>query len=428
MNNEKKNKNKTKNNAYSTMILGFFLCFFMVGVYIVTNNISKSYALPVDIDAYDINKITTSTKMIAKNKQTGEVEYIPYNDQYDSNTYDPYFYTPGEGFFTIGEKFTGTVPVDEQSGLTYDFDMFCLEAVKGVPKTGVSYERNESSDSLIDEGIVYIINEAYKNIELKNNELTLSMEDYYNAQIAIWLYQELNKEQSEQFKQETCLATDTACEDRNITMQQLANTWNTISANHSAGAASTIWNYIVNAKNAKVSTAENAIKVTSGDIELKLTEDNNYYETGLIEVEVTTAVNTQFNGFNFVLNDQETAATVVDENGETITDYSTLANRKFKIRVPASSVKEGTTTTITGDFSGRFVKSSYLAYKVPNDNNYQVALLAASTTSTQTVPLKLEITVPDTGVDYSQYIYIIGAMVLVIGLTVIYVNTKAKEI
>ena len=426
-NENKKMKSKIKNNAYSTMILGFFLCFFMVGVYIVTNNISRSYALPIEIDAENISNITTSTQLLVTDNTTGEKTFVDYNDNIDTTRYTPSYYAPTPGFFTMGEKFRGNVTVGEQAGTTYSFDMFCLEAVKGVPKAGITYGRSEESDTLIDEGIIYIINKAYGSAELNNNNLELDMEDYYNAQIAIWIYQELNKENS--FATQVCQNNDETCQAANTTMTNLASTWNYVYANHASGAAAAIYNYVTEAQNVKNNTAaENAIKVVNGDIELSLTEDKNYYETGLIEVNVTTAVNTTFEGFNFVLNENEIAATVVDENGEVITDYSTLANKKFKIRIPASSVTEGTTKKITGDFSGKFIKSGYLAYKVANDDAYQIALLAAKTTTEKSVPLKLEITVPDTGVDYSQYIYIIGAMVLVIGLTVIYVNTKAKEI
>lgn len=445
MNSESK---KTKNKAYSTMILGFFLCFFMVGVYIVTNNISKSYALPIDLDAVDIENITTQTRQVGMDTNGNikyDAEYTSDGEGLTEKGYTPYFYQPETGFYSLGTKFVGSVAVGENAGTVYDIDMFCLESTKTIPYVGQNYSRNSDSDKLIDEGIIYIINKAYENAEFENNQLTLDMPDYYNAQIAIWIYQELNKtvpfdwcqipEGQGECERPAYLITNPdgpesqAFQRKVGTLTDLKNTWNAVKDDSS----NPITNYVNNALAVKNDTTENAIKVTSGDVELTLTEDKKYYETNLIEVAVTTAANTTFSGFNFVLNDQEVAATVVDENGETISDYSTLANKKFKIRISADSVREGATTKISGDFTGRFEKTAYLAYGLVGENgdvsgNYQKALLAQSTTTLKTVPLKLEISVPDTGVDYSQYIYIIGAMVLVIGLTVIYVNTKSKEI
>ncbi len=431
MNNEKSKNNRTKNNAYATMVLGFFLCFFMVGVYMITNTVSTSYALPTEIDAEDISEITTATQIILKNS-SGQIEFMERTDNFSlPSGYSYYGYQGANGYISLGEKFIGKVNITD-SGETYTIDMFCLEMLKGMPRAGKKYERDSASDNMIDEGITYIINKAYENVEVSNNTITLELGDYYNAQVAIWIYQELQRAKPFEWCQaDTCAApstpeAQTALQNNIDTLNTLRETWNSVQNSHASGSANAIYNYVIGAQAAAASTTENKIEIKSGDIELTLTDDKNYYETNLIEVGITTAVNTDFVGFNFIINDNEYNTSIVDEEGNTITDYSSLANKKFRIRIPASSVKEGTTAKISGDFSGKFLKDKYLAYKL--DSESQIALLATSTYSLKTVPLKLEITVPDTGVDYSQYIYIIGAMVLVIGLTVIYVNTKAKEI
>ena len=434
MNNEKQKNNKTKNNAYATMVLGFFLCFFMVGVYMITNTVSSSYALPTEIDAEDISGITTATQIILKNS-AGEIEYKEMTDDFTlPSGYSYYGYQGAPGYISLGEKFIGKVNTDPSSGAgsIYTIDMFCLQILKGMPRAGKNYTRDTASDRMIDEGITYIINKAYEDVVVSNDTITLGLEDYYNAQIAIWIYQELQRAKPFEWCQAVTCAPPATQEAQAAlqldvdTLRTLKETWNSVQTNHASGSANAIYNYVVGAQAAAASTSENKIEIKSGDIELTLTDDKNYYETNLIEVGITTAVNTNFAGFNFILEDNEFNTSIVDEEGNTITDYSSLADKKFKIRIPASSIKEGTTAKISGDFSGKFIKDKYLAYKLDSDS--QIALLATSTTSLQTVPLKLEITVPDTGVDYSQYIYIIGAMVLVIGLTVIYVNTKAKEI
>lgn len=429
---------KTKNKAFTTMILGFFVCFFMVGIYIITNNVSTSYALPISLDASNINEITTKTQKYYKNIQTDEIVTFDKGTQVDRNQYTDYGHSIAESteqrqYYTLGTKFVGTVNVDTST--VYQLDMFCLEILNDIPNAGEKYVRDTNYDKYIDEGIVYIINQAYKNVELNNDKLTLSIEDYYDAQIAIWIYQQLRRgEKAFNWCQaDHCAepATQDGIDARDeiiATLTELLHVWEDVQNNHASGEANKIYNYVVGAQAAKASETANEIKIKSGKVELKLTDDKEYYQTDLIEIDITTAANTTFAGFGFALNSDEYSTVVVDENGNTISDYSQLANKKFRIKIPASSLKVGEKTTITGDFTARFSKDTYLAYKHETNNSYQKALLVATTSSEQSIPLKLEVTVPDTGIDYSQYIYIIGAMVLVIGLTVIYVNTKSKEI
>ena len=75
-----------------------------------------------------------------------------------------------------------------------------------------------------------------------------------------------------------------------------------------------------------------------------------------------------------------------------------------------------------------FTTHSFLAYQdQDNPTESQIALLVTNNYKETTVPLKLNIKVPDTGSNYSKYIYIVGTLVLVIGLSVIYVNTKTRK-
>ena len=427
---------KTKNKAFTTMILGFFVCFFMVGIYIITNNVSTSYALPITIDAKDIDEITTKTQVYYQDRTSQEIVTFDKSSTMNVDMNQYMIYTKSfasqvgnRAYYTTSDKFVGTVTLD--NGTSYELDMFCLEYLRDVPNAGEKYVRDTNYDKYIDEGIVYIINEAYKDVQLNGNKLTLGVDKYYDAQVAIWIYQELNKNKPFYYCQATECAPSPTGQIETETMEELAklkHIWEDVQNNHASGEAKRIYDYVVGAQAAKKSETTNEIKVKAGKVELKLTDDKEYYQTDLIEVEVATAANTTFTGFGFALDSDEYSTTVIDENGNTITDYSQLANNKFRIRVPASSLKVGEKTTITGDFTARFSKDTYLAYKHESDNSYQRALLVATTSSDQSVPLKLEVTVPDTGIDYSQYIYIIGAMVLVIGLTVIYVNTKSKEI
>ena len=126
---------KTKNKAFTTMILGFFVCFFMVGMYIITNNVSTSYALPISLDAKDINEITTKTQKYYKSIQTDEIVTFDKGTQVDRTQYTDYGHSIAESteqrqYYTLGTKFVGTVNVDAST--VYQLDMFCLEILNDI--------------------------------------------------------------------------------------------------------------------------------------------------------------------------------------------------------------------------------------------------------------------------------------------------------
>jgi len=386
----KKNNLDTKTSA--TIIIGVLVCFFMIAVYAITNYVKPSYALPTDVvDASKIDEVTSSTSNL--NGMTG---YTPANTQ---------------NWYNLYTKFSGKAKLND---IDYTIDMFCLEILKEMPNES-KYTKLANSSAYIDEGISYIVNTAYKNAKLNDTtkEITLDTEAYYNAQLAIWIYQELKNPNKE------------ATGDDATTIKTINDMWADINQNHTTGAAKAIYEYVTGAQAAQSSTAKNAITVSSGKQELSLSADKKYYETDLLSIAITTAPNTTFSGFNFTVKSQDYETTVVDENGNQITDLSSLTDKKFRIRIDASKLPAGSSTSITGDFAGIFTHSSFLAYKY-NDES-QTALLATNASTEKNVSLKFNVTVPDTGVDYSQYIYMIGAMILVIGIAVIYVNAKQEQ-
>lgn len=387
-------KIKLDKKSSASMILAVLVCFVMVTIYMISSNLTTSYALPSELDAKDVSQINTKI-----------VDISSYNSGISDGV-------------VLAGKWQGTFT---SGGQSYTVDLFCLEYEKGMPKD-VIYNKLSDSSKYIDDGISYIINTAYQNSKLESNTVTLSAEDYYAAQTAIWIYQlkvlgyQANAEiEAEGFGEST---------------ESINKMWNSINSNHASGVASKIYNYVMKAKAVKESTGTNAITLSDGNPELKLSSDKAYYETDLISVNVTTKnENTTFNGFKFEINDNSYNTTVVDENGNVITDLNSLQNKSFKIRVNATNLNAGTEANITGKISGIFTTNSFLAYQRVGENSSksQIALLVTNNKSESYVELKANVKVPDTGADYSKYIYIIGAMVLVIGLSVIYVNAKAKQ-
>lgn len=371
------------NRSSATILLGVLLCFVMVTVYVFSRNLDTTYAIPATLDAKDISKFTSEVETIS----------LPANK---------YF----EGSVLLNSKFKGKFEKDD---VTYTVDLFCLEHEKGMPNSR-EYVKVGDSSQYIDEGITYIVNTAYKDKDFDgSHNLTLGNDEYYTIQTAIWIYQEIQKSNPEN--------TD------------IANMWKALQTSHASGVAKNIYDLVVNAQSVKNSTGVNSIEVSNGNLEFALSDDKTYYETSPITVSITTKnSNTEFSGFKFELNSNVFDTTVVDESGSVIQDLNSLAGKTFKIRVNASNLNAGSESNIVGKISGIFTNNSFLAYQSSSSpESAQIALLVTSNKTTEMKELKGKITVPDTARDYSKYVYIIGAMVLVIGLSVIYVNAKAKQ-
>lgn len=419
-------KKKKDGKTTSAMLLGVLVCFVLIAVYGIVSQLKVSYAFPTAFDqisADDVESVKTQSKAMTLN--------LPTNWKLMPN------------------KFVVATSDDK-----YILDMFCLQMFKEFPgpTKHLTYTK-QATNKYIDEGISSIIISAYDKAEVKTNDgvTTISLktdQDYYNAQIAIWIYQNLDvlgidvqgyNDYSEfltsfpagdnKTKIQNLIGTD----DEEITaanfldLQDLQKTWNLIKESHNSEPAKTIYDYVENATTSQTVTTKNAINL-DGKVELKLTDDKKYYQTDLLQVEITKAVNTEFNGFTFNIesDNKDVKAELIDEEGNVISDYKTIENKKFRIRLDASKLPTNSTTSLTGDISGIFKHISFKEY-MADDAAYQIALLAASTSKDESVPLKLSVTVPDTGAGYTGYIYIIGALVLIVGLTVIYVNTKVQE-
>lgn len=413
-------KKKKDGKTTSAMLLGVLVCFVLIAVYGIVSQLKVSYAFPTAFDqisADNVESVTSDTK---------KINYKPEN-------------APAS-WKTLEYKFASKTKAIE--GVTYTLDMFCLEMLKEVPSANddqdaededknVSFVR-QSTNKYIDEGISSIIISAYDNATVNtqgsNVSVTLSNDNYYNAQIAIWIYQNLTLLEKQSITIDDVTGRDAEEKQQNLeNMIELQGMWNSIKTSHDTGAAKAIYNYVENATTSQTITTENTISL-DGEVELKLTDDKKYYQTDLLKVEITKAVNTEFNGFTFNISsdNKDVEAELIDEDGNVIADYKNIENKKFRIRLDASKLPSNSTTSLTGDISGVFKHISFKEYKA-EDDVWQIALLAASTSKDESVPLKLSVTVPDTGAGYTGYIYIIGALVLIVGLTVIYVNTKVQE-
>lgn len=412
-------KNKKDKKTSSIFLMGSLVCFVLIAVYGITTQLKVSYAFPNSFNEIDSSKIESIKSTAARL----DVAYLPTESPAGDNAWKKMY-----------EKFTGSATVNET---TYNLDMFCLEIFKEIPlattqpETDKNYTRQTDS---VDEGITSIIISAYEkaNVKKEGNTVTMSLDngDYYNAQMAIWIYQNMDLLKKSEITIADVPGDDDIEKADNLKeIQALQRLWKDISKEdgHSSGPAKIIYDYVANAIDTNTIQTKNTVKL-NGNVVLKLTSDKKYYETDLLTLEITKAANTEFNGFNFTIksDNKNVNVEVVDESGNVITDYSQIETKKFKIRLDASNLPANTTANVTGDISGVFKHISFKKYKSSNDK-YQIALLVASDSKDESVPIKLSVTVPDTGLGNSLYIYIIGALVLIVGMTIIYVNTKVQE-
>lgn len=397
MNKEFKKKKDSKTS--SSILVGVLVCFVLIAVYGIVTQLNVSYALP-------------ETLKEIENVKEVKPSLVNYTEQ-RSNVPD--------GWYKPNSRIVGNVILEGKESADYIIDIFCLEVNKTMPNTVRPGDQKEliytkkADQSLIDEGINYIVLQAYeKNITEKETagvkEISLSENDYYDAQMALWIYQDKQN-------------------------NTIKNTWTNIESNHNEGHAANIFNYVKGAEEAKASTVTNNITL-EGKVEFKLTTDEKYYETEELKVNITKAPNTEFTGFNLKLsNDSNVVIEIVDSENNVIDpkDYSSkiVSGQKFKFRIKKEDLSANTTVKITGDIEGKFNHMGFEAYeaKVAGtvDDEYQVVLIPIVKSEPKSIKLSADVTVPDTGAGYSGYIYIIGAIILVVGLTIIYVNTKVQK-
>lgn len=404
---KKEFKKKKDSKTSSSILVGALVCFVLIAVYGIVTQMNVSYAFP---------------ETLTEIKNVKEVR-PKLKDYTDLKNVDSTWDKPNS-------KIVGSVILEGKTTADYIIDVFCLERDKIMPddvlpntEKKITYKKS-SDQSLIDEGINYIVLQAYdKNITETENEgvktISLSDDDYYDAQMALWIYQ--NNAKSDDKK-----------------IADITNTWTSINNNHGSGHAANIYNYIKGAEEALENKDVKNNIVLEGKVEFKLTTDEKYYETGELKLNITKAPNTEFTGFNLKLdNDKNVEIVIIDNEGNVVEtkDYSSkiVSGQKFKFRIKKDDLPSNTTVSITGKIEGKFNHMGFEAYEAwvedetePSEE-LQIVLIPITKSEPKSVEISASVTVPDTGAGYSGYVYIVGALVLIVGLTIIYVNTKVKE-
>ena len=411
------NKKRKDGKTSSRILTSVLVCFVLIAIYGIVTQLKVSYAFPDTLEEIDSNNVKVIyPKQVAYNPGIGE-----------AGTQTANWYSPSK-------KIVGNIVMKNQTNPSYSIDIFCLDKKAVMPDATIneftiSY-KNRSTDSqeIVDEGINYIVLKAYNDNNLTETTtggvktVHLADSDYYDAQMALWIYQ----------------AKPNQNNNPQLTDNDLKTIWNSAYSSHGSGHAKKIYEYVTGAQQAyNNKDVKNAITL-NGKVEFQPTSDGTYYETEDLTVNITKAPNTEFTGFKLTLNnDSNVEISVVDSNNNVIpkNEYNSkiASGQKFKFRIKKDDLPVETTVGITGEISGNFKHMGFKAYRgylndeTEPDKDLQVVLVPVTEPTPISIKIEATVRVPDTGAGYSGYIYIIGALVLIVGLTIIYVNTKVQE-
>ncbi len=348
------------------------------------------------------------------------------------------FAIPEEGV-TLGNEFTSKTPdtnniiYGQDSGfavnqlLTSDNKpVFCIE--RDITYKGdLKYVKSER---ILDSGLLYLLSNVYPNKKIMDGETELPVGvQTWLSQSAVWIYAALNgyennTDMTEEVMTAVLLETELYDKDMNvvakITQEDIDAGYSSLMQKYG------IFDLLVEADELGTSPS-NSLDVTKKSEGVSMTSDGKFYQTDYISVVGTVLSESigSFNGFELKFNKAPEGTIVVDKDGKEIKDLSNLApGTKFAFRIPVSNVKEDNKkmeVSVLGSFDS-FAADIYVA------TDSQTVTSVSKINNNLSVPLDLELnytpTVPNTALDNSSTLYIIGLILLLSGLGIFYTSAK----
>ena len=345
------------------------------------------------------------------------------------------FAIPEEGV-TLGNEFTSATPDTNTIvyGQNSKFGVNSLLTDKGQHvfciERDVDYEGNlkyVKSERVLDSGLLYVMSNVYPNKKIMDgeNELPVGVQVWL-SQSAVWIYAATsgyknNTEMTKEVVEGILYETELYGKDGTVL----------ISLSEDEEYQSLFDKYgllelLIEAK--KLGTApSNSLDVTKKSEGVSMTSDGKYYQTGFVDVVGTVLSESigSFNGFELKLNKAPEGTMVVDKDGKEITDLTNLEpGTKFAFKVPVDKVKEENKkmeVSVLGSFDS-YAADIYVA------EGSQTVTSVSKINNNLSVPLDLELnyapTVPNTALNNSATLYIIGLILLLSGLGIFYTSAK----
>ena len=345
------------------------------------------------------------------------------------------FAIPEEGV-TLGNEFTSATP--DNNTLVYGqnskFGVNSLLTDKGQHvfciERDVDYKgdlKYVKSERVLDSGLLYIMSNVYPNKKIMDgeNELPVGVQVWL-SQSAVWIYAATsgyknNTEMTKEVVEGILYETELYGKDGTVLIS-LSEDEEYQSLYDKYG----LLELLIEAK--KLGTApSNSLDVTKKSEGVSMTSDGKYYQTGFVDVVGTVLSESigSFNGFELKLNKAPEGTMVVDKDGKEITDLTNLQpGTKFAFKVPVDKVKEENKkmeVSVLGSFDS-YAADIYAA------QGSQTVTSVSKINNNLSVPLDLELnyapTVPNTALNNSATLYIIGLILLLSGLGIFYTSAK----
>ena len=304
--------------------------------------------------------------------------------------------------------------------------VFCIE--RDITYKGdLKYVKSER---VLDSGLLYLMSNIYPNKKIMDGatELPLGVQVWL-SQSAVWIYASINgyennTEMTADVMEKILLETQLYDKDMNVVAKIDDDD---IAAGHSSLMGKYgIFKLLQDAQ--KLGTApSNSLNVTKKSEGVSMTSDGKFYQTDYIEVVGTVLSESigTFNGYELKTKNAPEGTMIIDKDGNEIKDVTNLApGTKFAFKIPVDKVTEEN-KKIEVNVLGSF--DSYAADIYVADTS-QTVTSVSKVNNNLSVPLDVDLnytpTVPDTALDNSATLYIIGLILLLSGLGIFYTSAK----
>lgn len=304
--------------------------------------------------------------------------------------------------------------------------VFCIE--RDITYKGdLKYVKSER---VLDSGLLYLMSNIYPNKKIMDGDTELPLGvQVWLSQSAVWIYASINgyennTEMTADVMEKILLETQLYDKDMNVVAKIDDDD---IAAGHSSLMGKYgIFKLLQDAQ--KLGTApSNSLNVTKKSEGVSMTSDGKFYQTDYIEVVGTVLSESigTFNGYELKTKNAPEGTMIIDKDGNEIKDVTNLApGTKFAFKIPVEKVTDEN-KKIEVNVLGSF--DSYAADIYVADTS-QTVTSVSKVNNNLSVPLDVDLnytpTVPDTALDNSATLYIIGLILLLSGLGIFYTSAK----
>ena len=304
--------------------------------------------------------------------------------------------------------------------------VFCIE--RDITYKGdLKYVKSER---VLDSGLLYLMSNIYPNKKIMDGDTELPLGvQVWLSQSAVWIYASINgyennTEMTADVMEKILLETQLYDKDMNVVAKIDDDD---IAAGHSSLMGKYgIFKLLQDAQ--KLGTApSNSLNVTKKSEGVSMTSDGKFYQTDYIEVVGTVLSESigTFNGYELKTKNAPEGTMIIDKDGNEIKDVTNLApGTKFAFKIPVEKVteeKKKIEVNVLGSFDS-YAADIYVA------DTSQTVTSVSKVNNNLSVPLDVDLnytpTVPDTALDNSATLYIIGLILLLSGLGIFYTSAK----